>query len=1119
MFFGLLTFSILVLLFLPPAWESQVSAVCILGTVLFGVCALAWLGWSRVLTLSQISFGPAFLMLIAAWTLSALLAEDLALSLNTLAQTLSLWLLFFLAFLFSHSLRMVKNILGWFLLAAALLAVFGLYQYAGGLSETYLRLFGTQAPQGFLERELANRLLSGRAFSLFVYPNVFAGFLAMLLPLGLALLMSARRRAQRWLWGLVLAVLAAGLFSTQSLGGWLAATAGVGLFYLFLSDDQTLYSGRRWSLGIWLTGLICIVSGLWLMINHRGYMAAWEGLSRRWVHWKVALKMLWDHPFFGVGPGLFGSVYPQYQQAGDYARFAHNTFFQTASETGCIGVAALGYFLFKIFQMVRQGWAPWKNNPNRIILIGLASAVSAAVLHALGDVDFQFLKNAVVVMVLLGMLAGLIRQAGLQPAAEVKIHPLNLVPGNSWLVGLTTGLGCVLVLVLWRGGHSIPLGAMLIWSIGLLWIAWMFLSSQAGRLMFRAVPLRWLFGFLWVWGIISASVSSHPAAAVPGLTLALTGFLAFALIWEWAPVSFSLIWVLIGSSGILSLAALGMAWKMPGGRMALNWPNPNLLAAYLAMGLIAALGLYSAWDTAWRRKGWLLGVSAVLALGLFTTGSMGGWLNVLTGWSVLSYWWVRQRRVPWWGAMAGLLALVFLGGMLPLALGQRLGKIHEYSGPLYERLHMAGAAIQMSGDYPLTGVGPGNFNAVFEQYSFPNVRGLARYGKTALFAHNELLQILAVLGIPGLVVLLAVLSLAALRFRNVVRQPPPPASAGWQGAVPLAVSAALAGACAQAMVDFNWHLPALWIWGLALLGMMFAQPAVKQAPLDQTVLWAPGQAVRHPLSLILILVGITALLAASRPLLSEYYLAQGEAQRYKKNLKNAAQDYQRALVVYPLSASAYDRLGQAQSDFYATSGAGHWFALGEWAYRKALMQNGLDPYIHRHLGQMYALKASQLSGIARQRYYTQAVDEYREAVRKAPHQAFLLFEMGNVFRDAGQWSEAEESWRQAVELEPHYAAAWSNLGVVQELRGNTQSAEASYRQALDLRQYASSVRDKYEIELFSLNDAVVYYNLAQLLERQGRWAEAKEKYAAVLRLEPAHSLARRRWQALRRIVP
>jgi tetratricopeptide (TPR) repeat protein/O-antigen ligase len=825
--------------------------------------------------------------------------------------------------------------------------------------------------------------------------------------------------------------------------------------------------------------------------------------------------MLLKHPLWGVGPGLFGTEYANYQATGDsYARYAHNALFHYAAETGLAGLLALGFFLFRLVQFLLRGLAAWKTHPQRVIVVGLTAALAAAVTHALGDVDFHFTKNAAVVMLLLGMLAGLLRPRTAAPAATTvgpaDISSKRVFPFGRWL---TLGMGAVLLAVLWRGGRSLFVEAAVYWALGLLWMIWMIAISTPGKLEIKTIPLRWWLVFLWVWGIVSAALSQHPAAAIPGLTLGLAGLVVFSLAWEWAPKSFLLLWALAASSLGLGILALGAAWKNPGMRLGLLWPNPNLLAAYLAAGCVACLGL--AWLAAGdrRRQGLLGGAALVIALGIFTTGSLGGWLNLLVGMGVLAVWLARGRSAAWLGMAAGIVAVGALAWLLPFSLGPRLDRPGAYVGAAYERVHIASAAMQMGGDYPLTGVGPGNFGNMFERYSFPNVRGLARFGKVAEFAHCEPLQVLAVLGIPGLALLLVILGLVALRLRW--QSAPGRAPWEWRESAPRIAAAVVLGAAAQGLVDFTWHLPALWLWSMALLGIVFVKggepPAVSAG--------LPANKLRLPLSLILILVGVSALLGAMRPLLSAYYLAQGEAQNYKKNFKNAAWEYQRALMVHPFSAQAYDRLGQTQADFYAMTGAEHWFALAEWAYLKAQSLDGLDPYIHRHLGQLYSLKASHLYGNERQSCYLKALEQYREGSRQAPHQAFLLFEQGNVARDAGIWDLAEESWRQAVSLEPHYAAAWSNLGVIQELRGNTPAAEASYGRALDLKSLVPGVQDKYEIELFALNWAVVHYNLAQLLERQGRWGEARQQYAQVLRLEPGNMQARKRWRNLGKISP
>jgi protein O-GlcNAc transferase len=85
---------------------------------------------------------------------------------------------------------------------------------------------------------------------------------------------------------------------------------------------------------------------------------------------------------------------------------------------------------------------------------------------------------------------------------------------------------------------------------------------------------------------------------------------------------------------------------------------------------------------------------------------------------------------------------------------------------------------------------------------------------------------------------------------------------------------------------------------------------------------------------------------------------------------------------------------------------------------------------------------------------------------------------------AGHKEEASERYRQAVELHQHHAEAWNNLGVVLgELRRNDE-AEIALGKAIQ----------------FGFVDA--HFNLAQLLDRQGRTGEARLHWRAILRRAP-----------------
>jgi tetratricopeptide (TPR) repeat protein len=274
----------------------------------------------------------------------------------------------------------------------------------------------------------------------------------------------------------------------------------------------------------------------------------------------------------------------------------------------------------------------------------------------------------------------------------------------------------------------------------------------------------------------------------------------------------------------------------------------------------------------------------------------------------------------------------------------------------------------------------------------------------------------------------------------------------------------------------------------------------------------------RPVVILLLFAILGTATAALRPLISQYLQNLGTAYRYKQDLKAAAQTFQRALSVHPFSAESYNQLGQIREDFYAMVGSENWYQLSEWAFKKALALDGWDAFIHRHLGGLYGLKASKLPENQKQLQYDLAEREYRRGIEKSPRKALLYFELGNLLRDAGRMDVAERAWAHAVELEPNYAAALSNLGIAQEMRGDLKNAEANLKLALKIRELTPLAQDKYELELVSLNWAIIHYNLGHILEQQSRWAEAGKEYLEVLALEPDNLVAKKRLKNIQKIL-
>jgi O-Antigen ligase len=119
------------------------------------------------------------------------------------------------------------------------------------------------------------------------------------------------------------------------------------------------------------------------------------------------------------------------------------------------------------------------------------------------------------------------------------------------------------------------------------------------------------------------------------------------------------------------------------------------------------------------------------------------------------------------------------------------------------------AALRVAAEHPLTGAGPGQ----------ADLRSRGADGGTRVFgyAHNEYAQVAAELGLVGLV-LLAVLLVGIARLLWSARAASP-AGALWAGVV-----AAAAAFAVHSGFDFVWHLPAVVLTVLLLVGVILPAP-------------------------------------------------------------------------------------------------------------------------------------------------------------------------------------------------------------------------------------------------------------------------------------------------------
>jgi len=188
-----------------------------------------------------------------------------------------------------------------------LLAVYGIAQHFG------LDADGLSAMRAFV-----------RSSATFRNPLFFAGYLVLLAPLVLATCSGGRRG--RWipLGGLAMGVLLAALLFTYSRGAWLGALIALGGYLVVLlvtSPRLALRAIMVLVIGTSIATAIAAVPRTAMPLEHHSIRADTQDLvspanprnDGRIAIWYIALRMISDRPWLGLGPDQMGSHFEAYR--------------------------------------------------------------------------------------------------------------------------------------------------------------------------------------------------------------------------------------------------------------------------------------------------------------------------------------------------------------------------------------------------------------------------------------------------------------------------------------------------------------------------------------------------------------------------------------------------------------------------------------------------------------------------------------------------------------------------------------------------------------------------------------------------------------------------------------
>lgn len=255
-----------------------------------------------------------------------------------------------------------------------------------------------------------------RWYSTFYWPNPFAAFLLLVLPLQFIRMVHARTGREALFHGLLALLLAVSFVLTYSRGAWLSLAVVAPVALLVARPPS-------WITAVWrATVLAAMVTVAVIGLTHAagpvssGQTVAGRAASiadagdvsiqGRWNFWRAGLEIFRDHPLGGSGAGTFGAVHARYQRDPRfYARDAHNLYVQTAAELGVAGMLAMGAVLLSVGALWFRSLAHARGKDEYPIIAGVGLGVAAYLAHSAVEMNWAFPANPAMVFVLLGVLA------------------------------------------------------------------------------------------------------------------------------------------------------------------------------------------------------------------------------------------------------------------------------------------------------------------------------------------------------------------------------------------------------------------------------------------------------------------------------------------------------------------------------------------------------------------------------------------------------------------------------------------------------------------------------------------------------------------------------------------
>jgi O-antigen ligase len=379
--------------------------------------------------------------------------------------------------------------------------------------------------------------------------------------------------------------------------------------------------------------------------------------------------------------------------------------------------------------------------------------------------------------------------------------------------------------VLWRTPLDLGLAAFMLTALVGVWAAYDRSGSQAVWPGLTPVGWQVLWGLVLAGSLFYALIGIRSEVGQRWLMalcacLGAAGAVWFAAAQDWVQEP----------AKLAAITRLGRAVQVVLPHLPGAWLNTNIVAGVLAVLLPSSLGLAlgdmssgrrSRW--AWRGAGWAS--AALIGFGLLLSTSRGAWSAVAVGMALAAVWRLAGRRVRGRRQLldaGGAVALLLAVGVLAIVLSPELRAWAWGYAAAVDRTEIYREALLLVRDYPITGLGLGEFAVQHSTYA------LLIHVPVLPYAHSFYLDVALGQGLGGLLVALSLLGGALVLGLWALGQAQRPSPVLGVGLLSLVVM--LVHGLVDDPLYINRALPLLWMpAGFVVVGTRNVQPRLQVA--------------------------------------------------------------------------------------------------------------------------------------------------------------------------------------------------------------------------------------------------------------------------------------------------